>query len=126
MVGAGRDFGFDAAVTFGNWVATPAILDAFGRKVTYGGGQSAIATPNDHVLLSLISHLVFSLTGSRSEIVYRVLPAVAAGATVGLLIWVLIRRFGWLAGLSAGAFVAAEPVVVENSRDESALCPFFG
>src|SRR6266849_4818943 len=87
MIGSNRSFGYDAAAT------------------------------NDHVLLSLISHVIFSLTGSRSEAVYRVIPALAAGATVGVSTTVLVRRFGLLAGLCAGLFIATDPLFVDNSRD---------
>jgi uncharacterized membrane protein len=69
------------------------------------------------VLLSLVSHVIYSLSGSRSEVVYRFLPALAAGGTVGLSTSVLVRRFGLLAGLSAGLFVATDPLFVDNSRD---------
>jgi hypothetical protein len=72
---------------------------------------------NDHVLLSLISHLIYSTTGSRSEIVYRLVPALAAGGTVGVTTTALAQRFGLLAGAAAGLFIATDPLFVENSRD---------
>lgn len=72
---------------------------------------------NDHVLLSLASHLIYSATGTRSEVVYRLVPALAAGATVGLTTFVLSRRFGMLAAGCAGLYVASDPLFVENSRD---------
>ena len=78
--------------------------------------STQVAT-NDHVLVSLLSHLIYSATGSRSEVVYRVLPALAGGATVGLSTGVLVRRFGLLAGACAGLYIAAVPLFVDNSRD---------
>jgi len=72
---------------------------------------------NDHVLLSLISHLIYSTTGSRSEIVYRLVPALAAGGTVGVTTAALAQRFGLLAGAAAGLFIATDPLFVDNSRD---------
>jgi uncharacterized membrane protein len=72
---------------------------------------------NDHVFLSLISHVIYSLTGSRSEVVYRLVPALAAGGTVGVSAAALARRFGLLAGVSAGLFIATNPLFVENSRE---------
>jgi 4-amino-4-deoxy-L-arabinose transferase-like glycosyltransferase len=69
------------------------------------------------VFLSLISHVIYSLTGSRSEVVYRLVPALAAGATVGVSAAALARRFGLLAGASAGLFIATNPLFVENSRE---------
>ncbi|HET7467503.1 MAG TPA: hypothetical protein VFL29_12640 [Candidatus Dormibacteraeota bacterium] len=64
-----------------------------------------------------MSHVIYSLTGTRSEVVYRLLPALAAGATAGVTASVLIVRFGTAAGVSAGLYVATNPMFVENSRD---------
>jgi len=64
-----------------------------------------------------VSHLAYSLTGSRSEAVYRFLPAVAGGATVAVTTAALAPRFGVLAATSAGLFIATDPMFVENSRD---------
>src|SRR5437762_300624 len=117
MLGSNRSFGYDAAATFANFVATPSLWDAFAvRSVIPTIPVTQVAT-NDHVLLSLVSHVIYSLTGSRSEVVYRLLPAMAAGGTVGLSTTVLVRRFGLLAGLCAGVFVATDPLFVDNSRD---------
>lgn len=117
MVGSNRSFGYDAAATMANFVATPSIWDAFAvRSVIPTIPVTQVAT-NDHVLLSLLSHLIYSATGSRSEVVYRLLPALAAGATVGISTAFLSRRFGLLAGVSAGLFIATDPLFVDNSRD---------
>ena len=117
MVGSNRSFGYDAAATFANFIATPSLLDAFAfRSVIPTIPVTQVAT-NDHVLLSLASHVIFSLTGSRSEVVYRLLPGLAAGATVGLSTAVLTRQFGLIAGLCAGLFIATDPLFVDNSRD---------
>src|SRR6266480_3074338 len=131
MLGSNRSFGYDAAATFANFIATPSLLDAFAvRSVIPTIPVTQVAT-NDHVLLSLLSHLIYSLTGSRSELVYRLLPALAAGGTVGLSTAFLVRRFGLLAGLCAGVFVATDPLFVDNSRDLrgyslAALCSVSG
>jgi len=115
MVGSNRSFGYDAAATFANFIATPSLLDAFAfRSVIPTIPVTQVAT-NDHVLLSLASHVIFSLTGSRSEVVYRLLPGLAAGATVGLSTAVLTRRFGLIAGLCAAT------VVVEARERSGAL-----
>jgi hypothetical protein len=117
MVGSTRSFGYDAAATFANFIATPSLWDAFAvRSVIPTVPVSQVAT-NDHVLLSLISHVIYSLSGSRSEVLYRVLPALAAAGTVGLSTAVLSRRFGLLAGICAGIFIATDPLFVDNSRD---------
>ena len=117
MVGSNRSFGYDAAATFANFIATPSLLDAFAvRSVIPTIPVTQVAT-NDHVLLSFMSHVIYSVTGSRSEVVYRVLPALAGGATAGLSTAVLARRFGLLAGICAGVFIATDPLFVDNSRD---------
>ncbi len=69
------------------------------------------------LVLSLVSHVVYSVTGSRSEVVYRLVPALAAGGTVGVSTAVLAKRFGLVAGACAGIFIATNPLFVENSRD---------
>src|SRR5256886_3633539 len=117
MIGSNRSFGYDAAATFANFIATPSIWDAFAvRSVIPTIPVTQVAT-NDHVLLSLVSHLIYSATGSRSEVVYRLIPALAAGATVGVSTSVLTRRFGVLAGFCAGLYIATDPLFVDNSRD---------
>src|SRR3989440_3275091 len=117
MIGSNRSFGYDAAASFANFIATPSLWDAFAfRSVIPTIPVTQVAT-NDHVLLSLASHVIFSLTGSRSEVVYRLLPGLAAGATVGLSTAVLTRQFGLIAGLCAGLFIATDPLFVDNSRD---------
>ena len=117
LIGSNRSFGYDAAATFANFVATPSIWDAFAiRNVLPTVPLKSVAS-NDHVLLSLISHLIYSTTGSRSEIVYRLVPALAAGGTVGVTTAALAQRFGLLAGAAAGLFIATDPLFVDNSRD---------
>jgi hypothetical protein len=117
MVGSNRNFGYDAAASFTNFIATPSLLDAFAvRPVVATIPVTQVAT-NDHVLLSLLSHVIFSVSGTRSEVVYRVIPALAGGATVGLATAALSRRFGLIAGVCAGIFIATDPLFVDNSRD---------
>jgi 4-amino-4-deoxy-L-arabinose transferase-like glycosyltransferase len=117
LIGSGRSFGYDAAATFGNFVATPNLIDAFAVHSAMPTMPLKSIASNDHVFLSLISHVIYSLTGSRSEVVYRLVPALAAGGTVGVSAAALARRFGLLAGACAGLFIAANPLFVENSRD---------
>ena len=117
MVGSNRSFGYDAAATFANFVATPSLWDSFAvHSVIPTIPVTQVAT-NDHVLLSFLSHVIYSVTGSRSEVVYRLLPALAAGGTVGVSTAALARRFGVLAGISAGLYIATDPLFVDNSRD---------
>ncbi len=117
MIGSNRSFGYDAAATFSNFVATPSLWDAFAVHSVLPTIPLKYVASNDHVLLSLLSHLVYSITGSRSEVVYRLLPAMAAGGTVGVTTAALARRFGIVAGVSAGLFIATDPLFVDNSRD---------
>jgi hypothetical protein len=117
LIGSGRSFGYDAAATMANFVATPSLWDAFAvRSVIPTIPLTAVAS-NDQVLLSLISHVIYSATGTRSEVVYRLVPALAGGATVGVAATVLSRKFGMLAGVSAALYIASDPLFVDNSRD---------
>jgi hypothetical protein len=117
MIGAGRSYGYDAAASFGNFIATPSLLDAFAVHSALPSIPLKTIASNDHVLLSLISHLIYTATGARSEALYRLLPALAAGGTVGVMATVLSRKFGLLAGISAALYIATDPLFVENSRD---------
>ena len=45
------------------------------------------------------------------------MPALAGAGTAGVGAWALARRFGVLAGASAGIYIATVPMFVENSRD---------
>ena len=117
MIGSNRSFGYDAAASFANFIATPSLWDAFAVRTVIPTIPLTQVATNDHVLLSLVSHVIFSLSGSRSEVVYRVIPALAGAATVGFSTAALSRRFGLLAGISAGLFLATDPLFVDNSRD---------
>lgn len=117
MIGSGRSYGYDAAATFGNFIATPSLVDAFAVHSALPSIPLKTIASNDHVLLSLISHVIYSATGSRSEAVYRLLPALGAGGVVGVMATVLSRRFGLLAGASAAVYIATDPLFVDSSRD---------
>lgn len=117
MIGSNRSYGYDAAATFANFIATPSLLDAFAVHSALPSIPLKTIASNDHVLLSLISHLIYSTTGARSEALYRLLPALAAGGVVGVMATMLSRKFGLVAGISAALFIATDPLFVENSRD---------
>jgi hypothetical protein len=117
LIGSGRAFGYDAAVTFANFVATPSLLDAFAVHSEQPTIPLFGIAGNDHVLVSFLSHLIYSTTGSRWEVAYRLIPALAAGGTVGVTAAALVERFGLVAGVCGGVFVATNPLFVSNSRD---------
>ena len=117
LIGSNRSFGYDAAATFANFIATPSVWDAFAVGTVLPSIPLKSVASNDHVLLSLISHLIYSTTGSRSEIVYRLVPVFAAGGVVGVTTSALAQRFGLLAAAAAGLFIATDPLFVDNSRD---------
>src|SRR5882672_1787513 len=60
MIGSRRSFGYDAAATFANFIATPSLLDAFAVHSALPSIPLKTIASNDHVLLSLISHLIYS------------------------------------------------------------------
>ncbi|MDQ1402939.1 MAG: hypothetical protein QOG03_1255, partial [Actinomycetota bacterium] len=107
MIGSSRPFGYDASVTVARFVATPSLLDALRRQDVF----------NNHVLFSLAEHVVYSLTGSRSEVVLRLLPVAAAAGVVGLTAVMAARRWGLVAGAVAAVVVAANPTFAAEARD---------
>src|SRR2546427_10569561 len=101
LIGARRSFGYDAAATFANFVATPSLVDAFAVHAAMPSIVLKNIASNDHVFLSLISHVIYSATGLRNEWVYRLVPALAAGGALGVSTAGLAGRFGVLGGGSA-------------------------
>ncbi len=99
LLGFGRNFGYDESVTVGNFIHTASPLDALTRQIVN----------NNHPLLSFLDHVVFSASGNDSEVVMRVIPLVAALAAIAILTVACARRFGAIAGLSAGAYLASNP-----------------
>jgi hypothetical protein len=106
-VGSSRAFSWDASNTVANFVATPSLLDPFSRQASF----------NNHVLFSALDHLVYTATGSQDERLLRALPIAVAAGVVGLLCWALTRRLGILAGVAAGAVVAANPLSIHDFRE---------
>jgi uncharacterized membrane protein len=99
LLGFGRNYGYDESVTVGNFIQTASPLDALTRQIVN----------NNHPFLSFLDHLVFSATGNASEVAMRLIPLVAALAAVAILTVASARRFGAIAGLSAGAYLASNP-----------------
>src|SRR5260370_3320740 len=81
LIGSGRSFGYDAAATFANYVATPNLVDAFAVHSALPSIQLKYIASNDHVFLSLVSHVISSVTGARSEVRYRLVCGPDAGGT---------------------------------------------
>lgn len=117
MIGSGRGLGYDSAVAFAYSIATHDFFDAFGGAVhgPYAVGYSIRTT--DHVLVSLVGHAIYTITGTHSEWVYRAFPALSGAITVGVSGAWLSRRFGLVPGWTAAAFIATDPILVENVRD---------
>ena len=106
LLGSGRAYGLDEATSVARFIATPSLLDPFQQQVVY----------NNHVLLSFLDHLVYSLAGSQDETLLRLLPVGFAAAAMGLLTYLLSREWGRLAGATGGAIVATSPLLIENGR----------
>lgn len=106
-IAIGRELTYDGAITYANFIVTPHLSDSWTRQVGY----------NNHLLFSVLEHLVYTLTGNGSEALLRVLPIAAGAASVGLLTFAAGRRLGPLAGFAAGAFLAASPLFATLSRD---------
>ena len=105
LVGSGRSYDYDSSETVGSFIATHSALDAFRRQLVF----------NNHPLFSFLDHLVYSI-GGHSELALRLLPIALGALTVALLVSVCVRRWGAIAGLSAGFVLAANPTFAELSR----------
>lgn len=106
FLGAGRSYDYDSSVTVGDFIATPSLLDPFRRTDVF----------NNHPLFSFLDHVVYTL-GGRGEMAMRVLPIMFGAATVALLAWWCSRRWGALAGASAAAVMASNPMFAEVARE---------
>jgi len=115
LVGAGRQFAYDEAVSFGYFVATPSPLDVFGRSSFLGVPMWLIAT-NNHPLFNFLEHLLYSATHTRAEWAYRVLPAIGGGACVAFTGLALQPRFGRLGAVAGMLFLATNPLFDDESH----------
>jgi len=105
MIGADRAFNYDASVTMQNFV-TGSVGDVFTRQTVY----------NNHPLLSLVEHVVSSVTGSVDESTMRFAPALFAASAVGILTWRVAARWGLAAGIVGGVLLATHPTLT-SQRD---------
>jgi uncharacterized membrane protein len=105
--GAGRGYDQDSGLTVGLFVATRSIWDAFDRAYLL----------TNQVFFSFLDHLVYSATGSSSEVAVRLLPITISAVAVGLLAGVVTQRFGVVPGLASAAVLATNPLfAVEGSQ----------
>ena len=103
LFGVTRAYDIDDSLTVGVFVATPSISDAFTQAYVL----------NNHVFFSFLEHLVYTSTGSQSEPVMRMLPTVFAAVSVGVLAYLLSRRWGVVAAVSGAALMATNPMFAD-------------
>jgi len=107
LVGSGRAFGLDAAVTVHRFVATGSLLDPFRRQLVY----------NNHVLFSFADHVVYSVTRSTDEHVLRLFPVLCCGLAIGVATTATARQLGALPAITLAALLASNPILVSSGRD---------
>jgi uncharacterized membrane protein len=106
LPGLGRSLDFDSAETVGRFVRIGPPWAAFQRQAVF----------NNHPTFSFLEQLVRVVTGQTDASAMRVLPILFGALTVAVLTWFVVRRFGLLPGLVAGALLASNPTFVELSR----------
>jgi hypothetical protein len=99
-VGAGRAFGYDAAVTMASFVDGPPMW-AFTRQVVW----------NNHPLFSFAAGIVADVTGSTAEVTMRAAPIGFSALAVGLLTWRIGSHVSTLAGAAGGLSLMAHPLI---------------
>ncbi len=97
--GSNRGLSWDSAVTVSLFITRGNAIYPFLHQHVY----------TNHPLFSFLEHVVFDITGSRSELVLRVLPITFGALTVALVAGWTTRRLGVCAGCAAGAIVALNP-----------------
>ncbi len=95
---AGRGYAYDESITVGLFVNAD-LWAPFTRQ----------QVANNHPFFSFVEQLVWRL-GGTSEAWMRLLPALFAGATIGLIIWWSARRWNARTGIVAGVIVASTPM----------------
>lgn len=105
FLGAGRALDYDGSITTGLFVKHGSLLDVFRSVYAY----------NNQPYFSFAEHIVWNV-GGHSEVWLRVVPIVAAAATVGLLVAWATARWGLVAGMVAGTTLAANPMFASLAR----------
>ena len=107
LPGSGRSYDQDSGLTVGFFVGTHSIWDAFNKAYLL----------TNQVFFSFLDHLVYSATGSNSEVALRMLPITISAVAVGLLAGLLTKRLGVVAGFAGAAVLATNPLfAVEGSQ----------
>jgi hypothetical protein len=105
FIASGRAYDYDGSVTVGAFVRSGGLFDVFRKTVVF----------NNQPYFSFIEHIVWDL-GGRSEAWMRVAPVAAGAAAVGVFVAWSVRRWGVVAGVSAGLVFAANPLFADLSR----------
>jgi hypothetical protein len=105
FMSSGRSLDYDSSLTVGAFVKTSTLLDPLRRQIQL----------NNHPLFSVMEHIVWSV-GFHTETALRVLPITFGVLTVALLTAWCARLWGPLAGVSAGAVVATNPMFADLAR----------
>jgi 4-amino-4-deoxy-L-arabinose transferase-like glycosyltransferase len=106
LIGIRDPYTYDEAVTIAWFVKAPTAVDSITRQAVF----------NNHPLISLLDHLVYSLTGNYSPQVMRIIPLLALSASVALLGYGAARRWGLWQGALAAALLATNPLVLGEGR----------
>ena len=107
LPGLHRSLDFDSAETVGLFIREGPPWAVFKRQAVF----------NNHPFFSFLEQLVRVVTGRSDAAAMRILPIACGAAAVGLVAWYAARRFSLVAGVIAAAFVAANPMMNELSRE---------
>ena len=105
LVGIGRSFDYDEAVTYAFFVSGGSLRKALTTQLVF----------NNHPPFSAVLAAVWRL-GLVGETGQRLVPVTFGATTVGLVTWYAARRLGVLAGATAGALLLLNPVFVLQYR----------
>lgn len=107
LVGAGRAFDYDGAVTMEEFVFVPSWTTAFDHQ----------DVSNNHPFFSFLEHVLWRASDSSQEWTMRLLPAVFAAVAVGLVGHAARKRWGLGPGIVAGAVLALLPMTMSAARE---------